>query len=71
MNVRLVKEYKGVRNVAYGLGIFVKQLKSKNGNFEEYVMQINAIKQVTKFEARNFTSRWICFFVRIKDTILL
>ncbi|KAL5723368.1 hypothetical protein ACHQM5_006776 [Ranunculus cassubicifolius] len=52
MNIKVAEEYNGYGNVAAGLRVFVEQLKAKNGNFEEYVMQIDTIiEQVGKFEA--------------------
>jgi len=52
MNVRVAEEYKGFGDVASGLRVFVEQLKSKSGNFDEYVTQIDSIEhQVTEFEA--------------------
>ncbi|OAY57002.1 biogenesis of lysosome-related organelles complex 1 subunit 2 [Manihot esculenta] len=52
MNQRVAEEYKVFGDVASGLRIFVEYLKSKSGNFDEYVQQIDAIeRQVTEFEA--------------------
>ncbi|XP_052204826.1 biogenesis of lysosome-related organelles complex 1 subunit 2 [Diospyros lotus] len=52
MNVRVAEEYKGFGDVASGLRVFVEQLKSKSGSFDEYVKHIDAIEQqVTEFEA--------------------
>ncbi|XP_021816823.1 biogenesis of lysosome-related organelles complex 1 subunit 2 [Prunus avium] len=52
MNLRVAEEYKGFGDVASGLSVFVEQLKSKSGSFEEYVKQIDVIEQqVTEFEA--------------------
>lgn len=52
MNERVGEEYKGMGDVASGLRVFVEQLKSKGGNFDQYVQQIDAIEQqVTDFEA--------------------
>ncbi|RZC45098.1 hypothetical protein C5167_038058 [Papaver somniferum] len=52
MNTRVAEEYKGLGDVASGLRIFVEQLKEKNGNFDEYVQQIEAMElQLTEFEA--------------------
>ncbi|KAF5735638.1 biogenesis of lysosome-related organelles complex 1 subunit 2 isoform X1 [Tripterygium wilfordii] len=52
MNLRVAEEYKGFGDVASGLKVFVEQLKSKSGNFDEYVQQIDTIEQqVTEFEA--------------------
>ncbi|KAK3033607.1 hypothetical protein RJ639_032893 [Escallonia herrerae] len=52
MNIKVAEEYKGFGDVASGLRVFVEQLKSKSGNFDEYVQQIDVIeKQVTEFEA--------------------
>ncbi|KAF7803867.1 biogenesis of lysosome-related organelles complex 1 subunit 2 [Senna tora] len=52
MNVRVAEEYKGFGDLASGLRVFVEQLKSKSGSFDEYVQQIDAIEhQVTEFEA--------------------
>ncbi|KAI4352339.1 hypothetical protein L6164_006602 [Bauhinia variegata] len=52
MNLRVEEEYKGFGDLASGLRVFVEQLKSKSGNFDEYVVQIDAIeRQVTEFEA--------------------
>ncbi|XP_027342175.1 biogenesis of lysosome-related organelles complex 1 subunit 2 [Abrus precatorius] len=52
MNVKVAEEYKGFGDLASGLRVFVQQLKSKSGSFNEYVEQIDAIeKQVTEFEA--------------------
>lgn len=52
MNIRVAEEYKGFGDVASGLRVFVEQLKSKSGSFDEYVQQIDAIeRQVTELEA--------------------
>lgn len=52
MNVRVAEEYKGFGDLASGLRVFVEQLKSKSGSFDEYVQQIDSIEhQVTEFEA--------------------
>ncbi|XP_034210540.1 biogenesis of lysosome-related organelles complex 1 subunit 2 [Prunus dulcis] len=52
MNLRVAEEYKGFGDVASGLSVFVEQLKSKSGSFEEYAKQIDVIEQqVTEFEA--------------------
>lgn len=52
MNTRVAEEYKGFGDVASGLRIFVEQLKSKSGSFDEYVQQIDTIEQqVTELEA--------------------
>lgn len=52
MNLRVAEEYKEFGDVASGLRVFVEQLKSKSGNFDEYVRQIDAIEgQVTHFES--------------------
>ncbi|KAL3526646.1 hypothetical protein ACH5RR_011302 [Cinchona calisaya] len=52
MNLRVAEEYKGFGDVASGLRVFMEQLKSKSGSFDEYVQQIDAIeRQVTEFEA--------------------
>ncbi|KAL6994099.1 biogenesis of lysosome-related organelles complex 1 subunit 2, variant 2 [Sarracenia purpurea var. burkii] len=52
MNLRVAEEYKSFGDVASGLRVFVEQLKSKSGSFDEYVQQIDAIEQqVTEFEA--------------------
>lgn len=52
MNLRVAEDYKGFGDVASGLRVFVEQLKSKSGNFDEYVQQIDVIEQqVTEFEA--------------------
>ncbi|XP_021905299.1 biogenesis of lysosome-related organelles complex 1 subunit 2 [Carica papaya] len=52
MNLRVAEEYEGFGDVAAGLRLFVEQLKSKSGNFDAYVQQIDAIEQqVTEFEA--------------------
>ncbi|KAK9272804.1 hypothetical protein L1049_003182 [Liquidambar formosana] len=52
MNLRVAEEYKGFGDVASGLRVFVEQLKSKSGSFDDYVQQIDAIEQqVTEFEA--------------------
>ncbi|XP_028798989.1 biogenesis of lysosome-related organelles complex 1 subunit 2 [Neltuma alba] len=52
MNMRVAEEYKGFGDLASGLRVYVEQLKSKSGNFDEYVQQIDAIEQqVTEFEA--------------------
>ncbi|XAR59490.1 hypothetical protein NMG60_11015345 [Bertholletia excelsa] len=52
MNLRVAEEYKSFGDLASGLRIFVEQLKSKSGCFDEYVQQIDAIEQqVTEFEA--------------------
>ncbi|PIA63311.1 hypothetical protein AQUCO_00200972v1 [Aquilegia coerulea] len=51
MNIKVAEEYNGFGDVAAGLRVFVEQLKAKNGNFDEYVQQIDAIiQQLTKFE---------------------
>ncbi|XP_030520554.1 biogenesis of lysosome-related organelles complex 1 subunit 2 [Rhodamnia argentea] len=52
MNLRVAEEYRGFGDVASGLRVFVEQLKTKSGSFEEYVRQIDAIEgQVTHFES--------------------
>lgn len=52
MNIKVADEYNGFGDVAAGLRVFVEQLKAKNGNFEEYVAQIDSIiQQLSKFEA--------------------
>ncbi|KAL5712805.1 hypothetical protein ACHQM5_014937 [Ranunculus cassubicifolius] len=52
MNIKVAEEYNGYGDVAAGLRVFVEQLKAKNGNFEEYVEQIDTIiEHVGKFEA--------------------
>lgn len=52
LNTRVAEEYKGFGDVASGLRIFVEQLKSKSGSFNEYVQQIDTIEQqVTELEA--------------------
>ena len=52
MNLKVAEEYKGFGDLASGLRVFVKQLKSKSGSFDDYVQQIDAIEnQVTHFEA--------------------
>ncbi|XP_019176379.1 PREDICTED: biogenesis of lysosome-related organelles complex 1 subunit 2 [Ipomoea nil] len=52
MNIRVAEEYKGFGDVASGLRVFVEQLKSKSGSFDEYVQQIDSIEgQVTELEA--------------------
>ncbi|KAJ7974246.1 Biogenesis of lysosome-related organelles complex 1 subunit 2-like protein [Quillaja saponaria] len=52
MNVRVAEDYKSFGDVASGLRVFVEQLKSKSGSFDEYIQQIDAIEQqVTEFEA--------------------
>ncbi|KAI9072035.1 hypothetical protein K1719_029929 [Acacia pycnantha] len=52
MNMRVAEEYTGFGDLASGLSVYVEQLKSKSGNFDEYVQQIDAIEQqVTEFEA--------------------
>lgn len=52
MNLRVAEEYKGFGDVASGLRVFVEQLNSKSGNFDQYVQKIDAIEQqVTEFEA--------------------
>ncbi|EEF31583.1 conserved hypothetical protein [Ricinus communis] len=52
MNLRVAEEYKGFGDVASGLRVFVEQLQSKSGSFDEYVQQIDTIeRQVTEFEA--------------------
>ena len=43
MNLRVAEEYKGFGDVASGLSVFVEQLKSKSGSFDEYVKQIDVI----------------------------
>lgn len=49
--MRVADEYKGFGDVAAGLRVFVEQLKSKSGSFDEYVQQIDSIEQqVTQFE---------------------
>ncbi|KAM7277020.1 hypothetical protein ACFE04_018886 [Oxalis oulophora] len=51
MNLRVAEEYNGFGDVASGLRVFVQQLKSKSGNFDDYVKQIDGIEeQVTEFE---------------------
>ncbi|KAF9623583.1 hypothetical protein IFM89_003373 [Coptis chinensis] len=53
MNIKVAEEYNGFGDVAAGLRVFVEQLKAKNGNFDEYVQQIDSIiEQLTKFEAQ-------------------
>ncbi|XP_056162788.1 biogenesis of lysosome-related organelles complex 1 subunit 2-like [Syzygium oleosum] len=52
MNLRVGEEYKEFGDVASGLRVFVEQLKSKSGSFDEYVRQIEAIEdQVAHFES--------------------
>lgn len=52
MNLRVAEEYKGFGDVASGMRVFVEQLKSKSGGFDEYIHQIEKIEhQVTEFEA--------------------
>ncbi|EXB77626.1 hypothetical protein L484_018142 [Morus notabilis] len=52
MNLRVGEEYKGYGDVASGLRVFVEQLKSKSGSFDEYAQKIETIdQQVTEFEA--------------------
>ncbi|CAI9109929.1 OLC1v1009871C1 [Oldenlandia corymbosa var. corymbosa] len=52
MNLRVAEEYKGFGDVASGLRVFMEQLKSKSGGFDEYVQQIDSIeRQITDFEA--------------------
>lgn len=52
MNLRVAEEYKGYGDVASGLRVFVEQLKSKSGSFDEYAQKIETIdQQVTEFEA--------------------
>ncbi|GLT30810.1 hypothetical protein SLA2020_055950 [Shorea laevis] len=52
MNLRVAEEYNGFGDVASGLRVYVEQLRSKSGSFDEYVQQIDAIEQqVTEFEA--------------------
>ncbi|KAK4253191.1 hypothetical protein QN277_010786 [Acacia crassicarpa] len=52
MNMRVAEEYTGFGDLASGLRVYVEQLKSKSGNFDEYVQQIDTIEQqVTEFEA--------------------
>ncbi|KAK3212303.1 hypothetical protein Dsin_017009 [Dipteronia sinensis] len=52
MNLKVAEEYKGFGDLASGLRVFVEQLKSKSGCFDDYVQQIDAIEnQVTHFEA--------------------
>ena len=52
MNLRIAEEYKGYGDLASGLRVFVEQLKSKSGSFDEYVKQIDTIEQqVAEFEA--------------------
>ncbi|KAL5565825.1 hypothetical protein UlMin_028989 [Ulmus minor] len=42
VNLRVAEEYKGFRDVAFGLRVFMEQLKSKSGNgFEEYGEELN------------------------------
>ncbi|KAK2663202.1 hypothetical protein Ddye_001776 [Dipteronia dyeriana] len=51
MNLKVAEEYKGFGDLASGLRVFVEQLKSKSGSFDDYVQQIDAIEnQVTNFE---------------------
>ncbi|KAK2653359.1 hypothetical protein Ddye_013215 [Dipteronia dyeriana] len=50
-NLKVAEEYKGLGTLASGLRVFMEQLTSKNGSFDDYVQQINAIlNQVTHFE---------------------
>lgn len=52
MNLRVAEEYKGYGDLASGLRVFVEQLKSKSGSFDEYARKIEIIdQQVTEFEA--------------------
>lgn len=52
MNIRVAEEYEGFGDVASGLRVFMEQMKSKSGSFDEYVQQIDAIeRQITEFEA--------------------
>ncbi|KAL6960750.1 hypothetical protein U1Q18_038513 [Sarracenia purpurea var. burkii] len=52
MNLRVAEEYKSFGDVASGQRVFVEQLKSKSGSFDEYIQQIDAIEQqVTEFKA--------------------
>ncbi|GFY82903.1 transmembrane amino acid transporter family protein [Actinidia rufa] len=52
MNLSVAEEYKSFGGVVSGLRVFVEQLKSKSGSFDEYVQQIDAIEQqVTELEA--------------------
>ncbi|KAK3029928.1 hypothetical protein RJ639_039788 [Escallonia herrerae] len=54
MNIRVAEEYKGFGDVASGVRVFVEQLKSKSGNFDEYVQQIDVIeKQYDNLISRN------------------
>lgn len=52
MNIRVAEEYKGYGDLASGLRVFMDQLKSKAGSFDEYVQQFDSIEQqVTEMEA--------------------
>ncbi|KAK9121928.1 hypothetical protein Syun_019545 [Stephania yunnanensis] len=52
INIRVAKEYEGFGDLASGLRVYVEQLKVKNGSFDEYVKQVDAIdQQLTEFEA--------------------
>ncbi|VFQ80806.1 unnamed protein product [Cuscuta campestris] len=51
MNTKVAEEYEGFGDLASGLRVFVEQLKSKSGSFDEYVQQIDAIeRQVSELE---------------------
>ncbi|VFQ69294.1 unnamed protein product [Cuscuta campestris] len=51
MNAKVAEEYEGFGDLASGLRVFVEQLKSKSGSFDEYVQQIDAIeRQVSELE---------------------
>ena len=48
--MRVAEEYNGFGDLASGLRVYVEQLKSKSGNFDEYIQQIDVIeKQLTEF----------------------
>ncbi|KAI4320276.1 hypothetical protein MLD38_033773 [Melastoma candidum] len=52
MNARVTKEYSGFGDVASGLKVFVEQLSSKSGMFDDFVKEIDAIeRKVEVFEA--------------------
>ncbi|KAL5764529.1 hypothetical protein ACOSP7_016881 [Xanthoceras sorbifolium] len=52
MNMKVEEKYKGFRDLSSELRVYVEQLKSKSGGFDDYVQQIDAIEnQVSHFEA--------------------
>ncbi|KAH7560763.1 hypothetical protein JRO89_XS10G0094100 [Xanthoceras sorbifolium] len=52
MNMKVEEKYKGFGDFSSELRVYVEQLKSKSGGFDDYVQQIDAIEnQVSHFEA--------------------